>query len=88
MRKTIIISLLSLAFVAVPMANAGGPTEDHPCYAVDDCKVKTSREEFSKCVKAHLEEANQIESCAEFRKDKKAYMEKHGIPSLESLFES
>jgi hypothetical protein len=88
MRKIVVFTLVSLAFAVVPMANAGGPTEAHPCYGVDDCKVKTSREEFSKCVKAHVEEANQIASCAEFRKDKKAYMEKHGIPSLESLFES
>jgi hypothetical protein len=65
---------------------AGGPTEAHPCYGVADCKTRTSRQEFSKCIKANADEASQNTECAAFRKDKNAYMSKHGISGLDELF--
>jgi hypothetical protein len=69
-------------------AQAGAPTPQHPCYDVADCKTRDSRETFSECVKANVDQANAMPACAEFRKDKPAYMEKHGIDGVDSLFES
>jgi hypothetical protein len=77
-----------LALGAAGAQATGAPKPEHPCYAVADCKTQGSRETFSKCVKANLEEASAIEACAEFRKDKPAYMQKHGIDRVDSLFES
>ena len=78
--------MVALGVVLMNPAYAGGPKETHPCYEVADCKNKSSREEFSACVKANKDEANANAECAEFRKDKPAYMKKHGISGLESLF--
>lgn len=80
-----LILSVALCTGAAP-ALAGGPKDTHPCYDVADCKTQTSRETFSKCVKANVDQANQIAQCAEFRKDKKAYMQKHGIDGVDSLF--
>lgn len=77
-----------LAFGAAGAQTTGAPKPEHPCYAVADCKTQGSRETFSNCVKANLEEANAIEACAEFRMDKPAYMQKHGIDGVDSLLES
>jgi deoxycytidylate deaminase len=77
----------ALALGVAAVHATGAPKTEHPCYEVADCQTRTSREEFSKCVKANVEEANAIEACAEFRKDKPAYMQKHGIDGVDSLFE-
>jgi hypothetical protein len=74
--------------VATTALATGAPKPEHPCYEVADCKTQGSRETFSACIKANLDEANANHACAEFRKDKPAYMEKHGIDGLESLFEA
>ena len=76
------------AFVAAPLVQAGGATEQHPCYEVADCKTKDSREEFSACIKANKAEADANAACAEFRGDKDAYLNKHGISGIDSLFGS
>ncbi|MEA3411797.1 MAG: hypothetical protein U9R74_09680 [Pseudomonadota bacterium] len=79
--------ILSGALVfTVGLAHAGGPKDTHPCYGVADCKSQTSKETFSKCVKANVDQANQIPQCADFRNDKKAYMKEHGIDGVDSLF--
>jgi hypothetical protein len=85
MTKRAILIGCALALIAAG-AQAGGPKPEHPCYDVADCKKEGSRPDFSKCVKSNLDEANANAACAEFRKDKPAYMEKHGIDGLESLF--
>ncbi|MDJ0807281.1 MAG: hypothetical protein QNJ78_10650 [Gammaproteobacteria bacterium] len=86
MKKLAFFTVVAVAASLATPVNAGGPKETHPCYGVADCKTQTSRKDFSKCVKANKEEANANAACAEFRKDKKAYMEKHNIQGLESLF--
>ena len=82
--SALLICTLTLGLVAPVLA--GGPTEAHPCYAVADCKTQASQQEFSACVKAHQAEADALPACAEYRKDKDAYMKAHGIPNLDALF--
>lgn len=86
MKRIMSFTLLFAIAGTMSAVNAGTPKETHPCYGVADCKTQTDRKDFSNCIKAHKEEANTIAACAEFRNDKKAYMEKHGIETLESLF--
>ena len=86
MKKLVFFIVVAVATSLATPVNAGGPKETHPCYSVADCKTQTSRKDFSKCIKAHKEEANTNAECAEFRKDKQAYMKKHGITGLEALF--
>jgi hypothetical protein len=80
----VLICTLSISLSAPVLA--GGPTEAHPCYAVADCKTKAAQPEFSACIKAHQAEADALPACAEFRKDKDAYMKAHGIANLGELF--
>jgi hypothetical protein len=75
-------------FAASAAFATGAPKPEHPCYDVADCKTQGSREDFSACIKANVEEANANAACAEFRKDKPAYIEKHGIESVDALFEA
>ncbi|MEN8165862.1 MAG: hypothetical protein ABFR65_00105 [Pseudomonadota bacterium] len=86
MKRLAVFVLIAVGLSLVNPVFAGGPKESHPCYEVADCKTKGSKKEFSMCVKANLEEANANVKCAEFRKDKKGYMEQEGIPGLESMF--
>ena len=86
MNKLVFFTLVAVAISLATPVNAGSPKKEHPCYAVADCKMQTSRKDFSKCVKANVEEANANAECAKFRKDKKAYMEEKGITGLEALF--
>jgi hypothetical protein len=86
MQRLAIIMMLAFGLTLVNPVFAGGPKETHPCYEVADCKTKASREEFSACIKANKEEAAANAECAEFRKDKPAYMKKNGISGLEALF--
>jgi hypothetical protein len=89
MRKLLIGITATLSLFAASAAFAtGAPKPEHPCYAVADCKTQASREAFSACVKANADEANANQACAEFRKDKPAYMKKHGIDGVDSLFEA
>jgi hypothetical protein len=76
-----------LALGAAAALATGAPKPEHPCYEVADCKTQGSRQAFSKCVKANVDQANAIPACAEFRKDKPAYMDKHGIDGVDALFE-
>jgi hypothetical protein len=86
MQKLAIIMMLAFGLTLVNPAFAGGPKATHPCYNVADCKAKTSREEFSACIKANEKEAAANAECAEFRKDKPAYMKQNGISGIEALF--
>ncbi len=86
MKKLALFALVAISASLATPVNAGGPTETHPCYEVADCKTQSSRKEFSKCIKENKEEADSNAECAEFRKDKEAYMEQKGIPGLEALF--
>lgn len=88
--KTLLISTTAaLALCTASAAFAtGAPKPEHPCYEVADCKTQGSREDFSACIKANVDEANANAACAEFRKDKDAYMQKHGIDGVDSLFEA
>lgn len=86
MKKLALFTLVAVTASLATPVNAGGAKETHPCYGVADCKTQPSQKEFSKCIKANKEEADSNAACAEFRKDKKAYMEKHGITGLEGLF--
>lgn len=86
MQRITLYFILAFGLALVNPAYAGGPKETHPCYNVADCKIKTSKEEFSACVKANNEEAEANTECAEFRKDKPAYMKKKGISDLKDLF--
>lgn len=86
MNKLTMLILITVGFVVINPVYAGGPKATHPCYEVADCKTKSSREEFSACVKANVDKANANAECAEFRKDKPAYMKKNGISGLEALF--
>lgn len=86
MKKVTIVFMLTFGLTLVNSVYAGGPKETHPCYGVADCKTKTSREEFSACIKANKEEAQANAECAKFRKDKPAYMKKNGTSGLEELF--
>lgn len=81
---TVCVALFSLAMLSA--VYAGGPKESHPCYEVADCRTQTSRKAFSNCIKKNVKAANQIKECADFREDKKAYIEKYGIGGLEALF--
>jgi hypothetical protein len=85
MAKRTILIACALALLATA-AQAGAPKPEHPCYEVADCKKEGSRPAFSQCVKSNLDAANANAACAEFRKDKPAYMKKHGIDGLDSLF--
>jgi hypothetical protein len=85
-RLMLLCALASL--LAVSTAQAGGPKPEHPCYAVADCKTKTSQKEFSACIKANKEEAKANETCASFRKDKDAWLKSNGVPNVKALFES
>ncbi len=86
MQKLAIIMTLAFGLTTVNPVFAGGPKETHPCYNVADCKTKTSRKEFSACIKANKKEAAANAECAEFRKDKPAYMKKKEISGIEQLF--
>jgi hypothetical protein len=86
--KTLTLGCALAAFLAATAVQAGGPTPDHPCYDVADCKTQTSQEAFSACIKANKAEADANEDCATFRKDKDAWLEEHGFSELADLFES
>jgi hypothetical protein len=89
MQQRIVYAAAAACLLAASGAFAtGAPKPEHPCYDVADCKTQGSREDFSACIKANVEEANANTACAEFRKDKPAYIEKHGIESVDSLFEA
>jgi hypothetical protein len=86
MKKLALVFVVAFSLGLASPLFAGGPKESHPCYEVADCKTMNSRKEFSNCVKANKAEADANAACAEFRKDKPAYMNKHGIANLEDLF--
>lgn len=86
MKRLAVFVMITVGLSLVNPVIAAGPKELHPCYDVADCKTKGSKKEFSMCIKANLEEANANAECTDFRKDKQAYMEKKGIPGLESMF--
>ncbi len=86
MTKLLRFAVAALAVFGTTNVLAGGPLPDHPCYNVADCKAQTSREAFSKCIKAHAEEANADAACAAFRADKSAYLKAHGLDSVDALF--
>ena len=75
-------------FTATAAFATGAAKPEHPCYDVADCKTQPDQKAFSACIKQNEAEANANEACAEFRKDKDGYMQKHGIDSLEALFEA
>ncbi len=83
----LVAAALALCLPFATPALAGPPKATHPCYAVADCKTKTTQPEFSACIKAHQAEADALPGCAAFRKDKDAYMKQHGVPNLDALFE-
>lgn len=86
MKKLTVVALLLFVPAISGTAFAGGPKEIHPCYDVADCKTQASKKEFSKCIKTHPEEANANAGCQTFRQDKKAYLEKAGLPDIKALF--
>ena len=86
MKKLVLITLIAVTASLTTPVNAGAPKESHPCYGVADCKSQPSRKEFSKCVKAHKEQAVAIAECAAFRKDKMGYMKEKGIEGIDTLF--
>ncbi len=86
MQRVAIVFITVCGLTLINPAFAGGPKASHPCYDVADCKTQTSQKEFSACIKAHKAEADANAACAEFRKDKKAYMESKGIADLKDLF--
>jgi hypothetical protein len=87
MKKSVaILCLTACGLMLLQPAFAGGPKETHPCYGVADCKTKGSKQEFSACIKAHKAEADANAACAEFRKDKQAYLQSKGIADLKELF--
>lgn len=86
--KILAVTLSIAAFLAAGVAQAGGPTPAHPCYEVADCKTKTSQPEFSACIKENKAEADAIQACADFRKDKDAWMKANGVSDLKALFGS
>lgn len=86
MKTVVIVSMTVLGLMLLQPTFAGGPKESHPCYGVADCKSKSSKEEFSACIKANKAEADADAACAEFRKDKQAYLHSKGIADLKDLF--
>jgi hypothetical protein len=86
--KRVMTILASATLLSATAVQAGPPKPEHPCYEVADCKTETSRKDFSACVKANKEEANQNETCANFRKDKDTWLKEKGVANLDALFES
>lgn len=86
MKSVAVVFIIAFGLTLVAPVFAGGPKQSHPCYNVADCKTQTSQKEFSACIKANKAEADANAACAEFRKDKKAYMESQGIADLKELF--
>jgi hypothetical protein len=86
--KPLLTVLAAAALLTTVTSQAGAPKPAHPCYDVADCKTQTSRQTFSACVKANKQEASSNEKCANFRKDKDAWLKEHGVPNLDALFES
>jgi hypothetical protein len=86
MKSVAIMGIAACGLMLLQPAFAGGPKEIHPCYAVADCNTRNSKQEFSACIKAHKAEADANASCAEFRKDKQAYLDSHGLADLKDLF--
>ena len=79
------IFIVVTSSIAAPVY-AGGPKNTHPCYDVANCKVETSKKEFSQCIKKNSEQANANSVCAAFRKDKTSYMSSNGISGVDALF--
>ena len=86
MKKLLLVCIVAIGSSLINPLFAGGPKDTHPCYDVADCKSKSSKEEFSACIKANKAEADANAACAEFRKDKQAYLKSKGIPDLKALF--
>ena len=86
MKSVAIVSIAVCGLMLLQPTFAGGPKESHPCYGVADCKTQNSKQEFSACIKAHKAEADANAACAEFRKDKQAYLQSHDIADLNDLF--
>ena len=89
MRKIIIALSAALSLCTASAAFATGAVKpEHPCYDVADCKSKASRKEFSACIKENSDEAKANTGCADFRKDKPAYLQEHGLDDVDALFEA